>query len=538
LEGLVNNRFPDRVPAQLRRRWTQEGHYPGQGIYQLFRYAALAHPDRIAVVDDHGEVSYSVLHTQVLRIAGSLLERGVEPGQVVAAQLPDSASLVATELAVAAVGAVALPFPVGRGRNEAESLLRRSRAVMLVAATEHRGRSPLREARELRPSLPDLRWLVETDPVTGAPVITGRTARESDLPGVDPDTAARILVSSGSESEPKMVAYSHNALAGGRGNFMASLQRGDAVMKAHFLVPLGSAFGSNGTSVTLARHGGTLVLNGHFDAERALDHITRHQPTHVLGVPTMIRMILDQERVRPPRGRTVLVLGGAPLDADTARRAREVFGGPVVNLYGSADGVNCHTGLDGDPAEESGPGRPVGLPDPGVVSIRVVDSRLRGVPAGSVGEIIALGPMSPLCYVGDPALDERYRTRDGWVRTGDLGVLDTEGRLRVVGRLKDVVIRGGANISPAEVEAAVRTHPGIADVCCFGVPDPLMGERLAAALVTRSGASVPTPEELALHLKGHGLDAFKCPEKVVAVEELPLTAAGKVDRDALRSLVG
>ncbi|SIO89845.1 class I adenylate-forming enzyme family protein [Nocardiopsis sp. JB363] len=530
--------FPDLVPAELRKRWAEQGHYLGRGIHDLFRYTAMAHPDRTAVIDDHGQVTYAALRTQVLKIAGHLLELGVEPGQVVAVQLPNSALAAATELAVAAVGGVCLAFPIDRGPKEVDSLLRRSRATVLVAATEHRGRSPYQAARGLRSGLPELRWLVAADPHTGGPMTVARPVEESDLPVVDPGSAARILVSSGSEAEPKMVAYSHDALAGGRGNFMASLNHGQDTLRAYFLVPLGSAFGSNGTSVTLARHGGTLVLNHRFETERTLSYLDRHRPTHLLGVPTMVRMLLDLADENRPIQPTTLVLGGAPLDAATARRAKTVFGGPVVNLYGSADGVNCHTGLSGDPCDESGPGRPVGVPDPSVVDIRVVDDQLCEVPSGTTGEIIALGPMSPLCYVSDSALDRRYRTPDGWVRTGDLGAFDSQGRLRVVGRLKDVVIRGGANISPVEVEACVRTHPDIADVCCFGVPDPLMGERLSAALVLGSDGVEPSLAELTAYLKEHGLDSHKFPESIVIVGALPLNPAGKVDRDALRRLVG
>ncbi|MDT0551273.1 AMP-binding protein, partial [Streptomyces lonegramiae] len=141
--------------------------------------------------------------------------------------------------------------------------------------------------------------------------------------------------------------YSHNALAGGRGNFLASLVPDGRPPRCLFLVPLASAFGSNGTAVTLARHGGTLVLLDHFTPEAALAAIREHEPTHVLGVPTAVRLMLERldgaaERLPSP---TALVLGGAPLDETTARAAAEVFGCPVVNLYGSADGVNCHTGL-------------------------------------------------------------------------------------------------------------------------------------------------------------------------------------------------
>lgn len=141
--------------------------------------------------------------------------------------------------------------------------------------------------------------------------------------------------------------------------------------------------------------------------------------------------------------------------------------------------------------------------------------------------------MTPLCYVASPDLDARYRTTEGWVRTGDLGHFDEEGVLHVVGRLKDVVIRGGANISPAEVERELASHPRVRDVVCVGVPDPLMGERLAACLVAK-GARSPSLDDLGGHLATRGLDRHKHPEHLLVLPELPLTAAGKPDRAALR----
>lgn len=135
--------------------------------------------------------------------------------------------------------------------------------------------------------------------------------------------------------------------------------------------------------------------------------------------------------------------------------------------------------------------------------------------------------------MASPDLDARYRTPDGWVRTGDLGLLDDEGVLHVVGRLKDIVIRGGANISPAEVERALVAHPQVRDAVCVGVPDPLMGERLAACLVAK-GTRVPTLTELGTHLSERGLDPHKHPEHLLVLAGLPLTAAGKPDRAALR----
>lgn len=534
----------DLLPAELRRSWTVDGTCPDLDLYSLFRARQISDLHRTAVIDAKGQLCYTALDRKVRCLAGGLSGLGIRAGDVVGIQLPNGRSAVMAELAVAALGAVALPFPVGRGGREAASLLRRAEAVAVIASVEHRGTRHADELLALSAELPALRTVVAAGPGT-AP--EGTVALSSLLRGdassfaaarPDPESAARILVSSGSEAEPKMVAYSHNALAGGRGNFLASLMPDGRPPRCLFLVPLASAFGSNGTAVALARHGGTLVLLDHFTPEAALAAIVAHEPTHVLGVPTMIRMLLDriEETGRPDfTPPTAIVVGGSPLDGATADEARRVFGCPVVNLYGSADGVNCHTGL-GDPQPHGeGPGVLAGHPDPRVADIRIAlpgTPELREAPRGSVGEIVARGPMTPLCYVAAPDLDARYRTADGWVRTGDLGLIEEDGGLRIVGRLKDVVIRGGANISPAEVELELAAHPLVRDVICVGVPDPLMGERLAACVVPRGAA--PTLDELCAHLEARGLERRKHPERLLTVAEFPLTPAGKPDRGLLR----
>ncbi|MGW8765630.1 class I adenylate-forming enzyme family protein [Streptomyces sp. NPDC055815] len=541
----------DLLPPALRRSWAADGSCPDLDLYGLFRARRIADPHRTAVLDAKGAFCYTALDRRARCLAAGLKELGIRPGDVVGVQLPNHRDAVVADLALAALGAVALPFPVGRGVREAESLLRRSRAVAVIAATAHRGAHPAAELHALLPALPALRHVVAAGPgpAPEGTVPLARLAR-TDATGFaparpDPESAARILVSSGSEAEPKMVAYSHNALAGGRGNFLASLIPDGRPPRCLFLVPLASAFGSNGTAVTLARHGGTLVLLDHFTPEAALAAIRAHEPTHVLGVPTMVRMMLehlDRERegggTEPLPAPTALVLGGAPLDAGTAEAAAKAFGCAVVNLYGSADGVNCHTGLGEALPPADGSGVVAGRPDPRVTDIRIADPDThRRLPDGAVGEILSRGPMTPLCYVGAPELDARHRTEDGWVRTGDLGLLDADGILHVVGRLKDVVIRGGANISPAEVERALAGHPGIRDVVCVGVPDPLMGERLAACVVPK-GDTTPTLDSLGGFLAGLGLEPRKHPERLLVVAELPLTAAGKPDRAALARRVG
>ena len=325
-----------------------------------------------------------------------------------------------------------------------------------------------------------------------------------------------------------MVAYSHNAMAGGRGNYIGALHRGSGPMRNLVLVPLSSSFGSCGTSITIARYGGTLLLRYGFDPAAVLRMIGEYRPTHLFAVPTM----LGRLAAHPPDPdedlsalRTV-VSSSAPLHPATLAECSARLGRPIVNVYGSADGVNCHT------ARSRGTG--VGRPDPAVADIRIIDADGRPLPTGRQGEICALGPMTPLCYVNDPELDASYRLPGGWVRTGDLGVLDGDGILHVVDRLKQVVIRGGYTISPAEIEQELREHAAVADVACVGVPDADLGERLCAFVVPRRAVTL---DELNRFLAGdRAVARGKLPESLYTVDELPLGPTGKVCRRTLSRL--
>ncbi|BCK56001.1 class I adenylate-forming enzyme family protein [Nocardia wallacei] len=535
---LVENtsRYTDLVPAELRGAWSAAGHYPGSDIYTLFARHVARHPDKPAVVDADGTVTYAELDDLTVRLAAGLSRLGIGAEDVVAVQLPNSRLACAADLAVAALGAIVLPFPVGRGTREAATLLRRSEAVAVIALAEHNGQHSARLIREMAADLPALRAVIGVGRHSCRGCVPIHALLAPDAGDFRPhrpdaDGPARILVTSGSEAEPKMVLYSHNALTGGRGAMLAALHDDDpATMRNLFLVPLASAFGSSGTAVTLAAFGATLVLQPRFDPTATLAMVEKTRPTHLLGVPTMLRLLLDHPAAAAtdPSGLRAIVLGGSPLDSETARRGRDLFRCPVINLYGSADGVSSHPALD-DPADRA---TTAGRPDPAVAEIRVVDSEFRALPPGQVGEIIARGPMSPMCYVGAAELDTALRTPGGWTRTGDLGRFDTDGYLTVVGRSKDVIIRGGLNISPAEVEAVLLAHPAVTDVACVPIPDPLYGERLCACLV----ATEPlTLHQLTEHLVGQGLEPRKFPERLLQLPSLPLGPAGKVDRRALQA---
>ncbi|MFD1151814.1 class I adenylate-forming enzyme family protein [Saccharothrix hoggarensis] len=454
----------DLVPAGTRRSWVEAGHCPDRDLHSLFRDRVARHPRRTAVIDDAGAMDYAALDRAVRRLATSLRDYG--PADIIGLDLPNGREAVVAELAVAAIGAVAVHLPDGG-----------SPVVSTV----------LTDVSEALESDEDVPW---------SPV------------AVDPEAPARILVSSGSEAAPKLVAYSHNAFAGGRGNYVRAVHGVTAVPRDLVLVPLASAFGSFGAAITLCRFGGTLMLQRRFDAAAALRVVADHRPTHVFGVPTMLRRMTELASTMDTSSIRAVVSSGDVLTPETLAVTRAAFDRPVINIYGSSDGVNCHT---------STPGHGVGRPDPAVTDIRIGD-----------GEICALGPMTPLCYVDAPELDARHRLPGGWVRTGDEGFLDPDGTLHVVRRLKRVVIRGGYTISPAEVELALGGHPGVAEVACVPVPDPDLGERLCACVAVRPGHPPPSLGQLAEFLRDRGVSRRKHPERLLLLPELPLGRTGKV----------
>ncbi|MEV1294316.1 AMP-binding protein [Pseudonocardia sp. NPDC049635] len=533
--------YTDLIPAELRREWSERGLYADVPAFDLFRAQALADPARVAVLDDAGSVTYGELLESCLCIAAGLRELGVGVGDVVAAQLPNSRRAVAVDLATAALGAAVLPFPAGRGDRDVRTLLRRSRASVLVTPEHYQDHDLVAVVERLRPELPALRHVV-ADRVPEAtrprPEITATFAELlstdpvplDNLPEVDPNAVVRLLVSSGTESEPKLVAYSHNALIGGRGRFLSRLQ-GDRPMRAMYLMPLGSSFGSGASFCVLALLGGSLVLRTRFDPGTALAALYTDRPTHLLGVPTMFQQMLAHPDLARTDTSSVrqLITGGALIDEATARRATEGLGGRLISLYGSADGVNCHTTEDDPLSVTVGT---VGRPDPDVCAIRIVGEDGAPLGTGAIGRVHARGPMSPLCYVDAPELNDRYRLPGGWVDTGDLGYLDEDGRLRLTGRAKDIIIRGGGNISPAEVEDAISGHPGVLGVACVGVPDPTLGQRLCAC-VTVLGDRAPSLTELTTRLVARGLERRKLPEYLLVLPAFPIGVAGKIDKRAL-----
>lgn len=508
----------DLVPAELRAHWVEQGLCPDRPIYDLFTERVRSHPAREAVIDGEVTLTYQDLDQAVRRVAAALSADGFGQGDVIGIRLPSGWRMVVAELAVAAIGAVVLAYPGGGGTKDTISLLGRSRAAAGIFSDP--------ADAEVAAGLPTLRAAhVFDDLDSGA---------DWHPPELDPEAPVRILVTSGSQSEPKMIAYSHNAMAGGRANYVRALSGGDEPMRALALMKLASSYGSLVTHVSIAALGATVVLQDRFDAGDALRAVTRHRPTHLFGVPTMLRRLTEHpaEADEDLSSLRAVVSSGAPLSDVTARACTRRFAARVITVYGSSDGINCHTALTG-----TGEGAGTGSPDPEVAEIRIVDEVGRDAGPGEAGEIWARGPMTPLSYVADTELDERHRTRGGWVRSGDRGVLDELGRLHVLGRMDNAVLRGGFQISPAEVEREIGAHPGVVDVACVPIPDVELGQRLCACISQAAGTEDLTLDEVAAFLEGdRGLERRKLPEFLLRLPELPLAPTGKVCRRTVTAI--
>jgi acyl-CoA synthetase (AMP-forming)/AMP-acid ligase II len=533
---------PDLVPAELRTAWVDAGHTPGVDLRTLFDEQVKRHPDKVAVIDDQKSTTYAELAEMADRIAGLLQGWGIQPGEIVALQLPNLAEACAADLAVATLGAICLPYPVLYRHNEVRSLLARSGAVACLCARQLRDFDFAAMLADLRPELPALRHVAvlgagDGEPAGGAESIDAVLAAAGPPPArpavaVGPHDPARILVTSGTEAAPKMVLYSHAAIGGGIGNILGAL-RPDDDTRFLLLPPLSTGFGSLGTFAGLARFGVTLVVASAFDPAGVVKLVEQQRVTHLLAVPTMLAMMLAAGRGDADLS-SLQVVGsfGAAMSEDRVRATLGMFGARFVNGYGCSDGAVSLTGWD-DPPEKIA--ATVGRPSPATTEIRILGDDGAELPAGEVGEVCARGPMSPMGYLNNPELDALYRFDGGWVRTGDLGVLDAEGYLHITGRKKDIIVRGGYNISPAETEAALCKHPAVAEAACVAYPDERLGERMAAFVVLAPGADAPTLEQVDEFLVADGLARIKIPERLEIVDAMPLNPTGKILKRVLRA---
>jgi len=449
---------------------------------------AAAAPGRPAVLDAGRAVTFGELRDRVHAAAAELRLAGVRAGDVVAVSLPNVWEHVALELAIPLLGAVVMPLPLALGSAEREWALARSgaRLVLDQAAAERVCLAPFRGRVE--PLAPD------------------------------PGRVVEIALTSGTTGLPKLASL-HAGLK--QATFEAFTGRLEVTPDDRVLVMSPLMQGIGGMCLYCLRVGAALVMlrEPRFAPDHTLRVASDTRSTLLVGVPTNVIRMLDSPALSgADLSARCTAVAGAPVPPGVARAWEERTGSRVCIFYGSMDGGQLSVGSPSDPVEKRW--TTVG---------RVHDCAEAMITAE--GEICMRGPTVQERYWGE---DRGSHAEDGWVHTGDLGFIDEDGYLHVSGRLKDTVIRGGANVNPYEVENALRSHPCVADVCVVGRPDRELGERVQAFVVARAPLRVA---ELREHLAGMGVARYKWPEFVELLDEIPLSGPGKVDRRALRERI-
>ena len=361
----------------------------------------------------------------------------------------------------------------------------------------------------------------------------GRAGPEFAAPDIDPDDAFAILYTSGTTGKPKGVELSHRNLihAAAETAEAVELTSDDRVVG---VTALFHVFGLGPGLLGSALSGASLILQDEFGARNTLELVTRYGATVHFGVPTLFATELGEVRRTGADVSSIRVClsAGAPMSDDLARRIEEGFGCPLLIAYSLTElaSTAALTRLD-DPDEKRRftVGRPVRATE-----VKVVDEEGRSLPLESVGEIAVRGPGVTRGYHRQPRETKRALDEEGYLRTGDLGILDDEGYVHLVGRSTDVVIRGGFNVHPREVEDRLMAHPAVERAAVVGFPDEFLGEALCAFVVRVEGGVV-TESELR-DWSGDALAEYKLPDRVRFVDELPMTGSGKVWRLELARL--
>lgn len=480
-------------------------------------------------------------------LAGGLAARGVEPGDVVAFQLPNWAETVACYYGLQLLGAVLVPIVHIYGSRELRHILRESEARVLITAESFGRQNYVENIDAIRGDLPHLEDVIVVAAARnlGAGFLAwdrfiASSIRLDRPQHVEPDDPAVIGYTSGTTAAPKGVIHTHRSL-------IAELRQWSSFMAQDDSPPLantanGTLYGSPISHIT-----GLLGVLGPLLAAAPLHLADAWNPAEIMnlmvqeqlslapGASYFLATILDEPSFEPavhvPHIARV-ALGGAPVPADLTRRAFDE-GISIVRAYGSTEHPGTTGAVHSDPLEKrmGTDGRAA----PGV-ELRIVDANGREVCAGESGEVLSRGPELFAGYT-DPTLTAAAIDADGWYHTGDIGVLDREGYLTITDRKKDVIIRGGENISAAEVEEVLSAIPEIAEIAVVATPDERYGEKGCAVIRLAPHAVAFKLERLKTAAEEAGLARQKWPEELVFVHEMPRTASGKVQKHLLRQMI-
>ncbi len=525
--------FTTRLTGHMSRRFRSSGDWGDETFSAILERRADAHPDRVALVDRRHRVTYAELEARVDRVAAKFGALGIGAGDVVTIQLPNQVEFAYVFFALDRLGAVANQIGPDFRSREVEYIIRFSESRAFVCPARFKGFDYVAMIDELRPRLPDLELVC----VLGArgpgltsldDIIYGDDTVRHALTPLGADDVMRMAFTSGTTGNPKGVIHSHNTTLSACRNLNRDMGVTDREVLLIYL-PLGLNWGYL-TLVQALMAGARAVLLDQWSAPEALSLIERERVTFIPTAPASIISMLNEPRLARVdlSSLRVVITGGASCPVETIREFRQRMRGHLIELYGMLEtGFHAYTRLTDDPEAVTGT---VGRVVAGL-GLRLIDEHGEDVLSGAEGEIAADGPSVHLGYHKNPAANAELFTTDGWFRTGDLGQFDPAGNLRIVGRLKEMINRGGKKFFPREIEEILYTHPKILHAAIVGVPDPRLGERNCLCVIARPGQHIALDEVVAF--LRDDVATYKLPEMIEVFDELPFTPTGKIQRYVL-----
>ena len=523
---------------QRRAAYRQQGLWGDASLADYWQQTARAMPDKIAVVDNHGATyTYSALDHAASCLANWMLAKGIESGDRIAFQLPGWCEFTVIYLACLKIGAVSVPLLPSWREAELVWVLNKCQAKMFFAPTLFKQTRPVDLILPLQNQLPHLQQIVGVDKLAPATsslslsqIITDNTPLMTAI-SVHGDELAAVLFTSGTEGMPKGVMLTHNNILASERAYCARLNLTwlDVFMMP---APLGHATGFLHGVTAPFLVGARSVLLDIFTPETCLSLLEQQRCTCMLGATPFVYDLLNLLEKQPAdlSALRFFLCGGTTIPKKVARECQQ-RGIKLLSVYGST---------------ESSPHAVVNLDDPlsrfmhtdgyaaAGVEIKVVDDARKTLPAGCEGEEASRGPNVFMGYFDEPELTARALDDKGWYYSGDLCCMDEAGYIKITGRKKDIIVRGGENISSREVEDILLQHPKIHDACVVAMPDERLGERSCAYIVLKSPHHSLSLEDVVAFFSRKRVAKYKYPEHIVITEKLPRTASGKIQKFLLR----
>lgn len=523
---------------QRRAAYRQQGLWGDASLVDYWQQTARAMPDKIAVVDNHGaSYTYSALDHAASCLANWMLAKGIESGDRIAFQLPGWCEFTVIYLACLKIGAVSVPLLPSWREAELVWVLNKCQAKMFFAPTLFKQTRPVDLILPLQNQLPQLQQIVGVDklaPATSSLSLSQIIADNTPLTTaitVHGDELAAVLFTSGTEGLPKGVMLTHNNILASERAYCVRL---NLTWQDVFMMPapLGHATGFLHGVTAPFLIGARSVLLDIFTPDACLALLEQQRCTCMLGATPFVYDLLNVLEKQPAdlSALRFFLCGGTTIPKKVARECQQL-GIKLLSVYGST---------------ESSPHAVVNLDDPlsrfmhtdgyaaAGVEIKVVDDARKTLPPGCEGEEASRGPNVFMGYFDEPELTARALDEEGWYYSGDLCRMDEAGYIKITGRKKDIIVRGGENISSREVEDILLQHPKIHDACVVAMPDERLGERSCAYVVLKAPHHSLSLEEVVAFFSRKRVAKYKYPEHIVVIEKLPRTASGKIQKFLLR----